>query len=457
MINNLFYSTRPLMGPYNFIVKSLVKNFEQEFKKKVNISIFQASKILSLRLYFFFIKNVFKLIFFDKDLLNVKYQSIDLSTHILSQTYKDYRSYTNKLYFYKNYIKNLYMALAILYSAKKLPKNIVAGYVDHGMYLNGILFQIFLKKKIIVYSNNLPRGLFRVNPSTKNRNLLYGDFLRFNKSYNLNKEKIRKINLTLKKIIYKNEIIPWMKKTTYKKINNIDYSKFTHVVYAHSFTDAQLIFGKDGFINSKDWIMFTLNNLLKEKKNKILLKAHPNFYNKSMGKQAIWDKKIFDLLKNEIHEKNNLTILNMPIKNHQILKKLNKKTILISHHSNALLEGIYFGFKCISSEKIFWKCSKLKLTNFWCNKSQYAKLLKKGWVDLKFAKKKDFNSLLYEYLVSDYSVGGKKYFLSLIQKILNIRDYNKVYKLATYAKFSKPNAYNYKKIISTLANNVEEI
>ena len=99
MINNLFYSTRPLMGPYNFIVKSLVKNFEQEFKKKVNISIFQASKILSLRLYFFFIKNVFKLIFFDKDLLNVKYQSIDLSTHILSQTYKDYRSYTNKLYF----------------------------------------------------------------------------------------------------------------------------------------------------------------------------------------------------------------------------------------------------------------------------------------------------------------------------------------------------------------------
>ena len=41
------------------------------------------------------------------------------------------------------------MALAILYSAKKLAKNIVAGYVDHGMYLNGILFQIFLKKKLL--------------------------------------------------------------------------------------------------------------------------------------------------------------------------------------------------------------------------------------------------------------------------------------------------------------------
>ena len=82
-----------------------------------------------------------------------------------------------------------------------------------------------------------------------------------------------------------------MKKTTYKKINNIDYSKFTHVVYAHSFTDAQLIFGKDGFINSKDWIMFTLNNLLKEKKIKSCLKRIQIFIIK------VWENKQFGIKK----------------------------------------------------------------------------------------------------------------------------------------------------------------
>ena len=197
--------------------------------------------------------------------------------------------------------------------------------------------------------------------------------------------------------------------------------------------------------------------LLKEGKNNILLKAHPNFYNKSMGNQSIWDKKIFDLFKNEISQTKNLTILDVPIKNYELLNKLNKKTILISHHSNALLEGIYFGFKCISSKKIFWECSKLKLTNYWSNNSQYAKLLKKNWKNLKFAKKKDFYSLLYEYLISDYNVGGKKYFLTLIQKILNIKNFNKVYRLITYSKFNNRNSNVFKKIIYTLANNIEEL
>ena len=234
-------------------------------------------------------------------------------------------------------------------------------------------------------------------------------------------------------------------------------SQFTHIIYAHSFTDAQLIFGKDGFKNSKEWLLFTLRELLKVDKNKILLKAHPNFYNKNMGKQAIWDKKVFDQLKNEIPKNNNVTILDKPIKNHEILKKLNKNTILISHHSNALLEAIYFGFKCISSEKTFWKCSKLKLTNFWSNKFEYTKLLKKNWFKLKYANKKDFDSLLFEYLISDYNVGGGKYYLTIVKNILNKRNKDEVYKLETFATFSGKNNNNFKKIVSSIANNIDEI
>jgi len=453
MKNNYFYSTRPLVGPYKFIVESCIKNL----KKKVIVSVFKPRRFLSLRFNFFFIKCVLEILFFNKNMLSIKYQNIDLSTHILSRTFSDYRSYINNYYYYKNYITNLYHALRIVYSANKLKKNIIGGYIDHGMYLNGILFQIFLKKKITIYSNNLPRGLFKVNYSKKNRNLTYGDFLKFYKSYNLSKESIKHINLTLKKIIYKSQIIPWLKNTKYRKINNINYSKFTHIVYAHSFTDAQLIFGSDGFRNSKDWLLFTLSELLKVKNNKILLKAHPNFYNKSMGKQAVWDKKIFDLLKDGIRENNNLTILDVPIKNHELLKKLNKKTILVSHHSTALLEGIYFGFKCISSKKTFWKCSKLKLTNYWSDKSKYSKILKENWTKLKFAKEKDFNSLLFEYLVSDYNIGGKKYYLTIIKNILRMHNKADIYKLMNTAQFREPSNDIYKKIILSIAKNIDEI
>ena len=78
-------------------------------------------------------------------MINIKYQNIDLSTHILSQTFKDYRSYTSKYYYHRNYILNLNRALRIIYNTNKIKKNVVAAYIDHGMYLNGILFQIFLE------------------------------------------------------------------------------------------------------------------------------------------------------------------------------------------------------------------------------------------------------------------------------------------------------------------------
>ena len=51
----------------------------------------------------------------------------------------------------------------------------------------------------------------------------------------------------------------------------------------------------------------------------------------------------------------------------------------------------------------------------------------------------------------------KKYFLTIIKNILNIKDKNKIYNLETFAKFSNPGANNYKKIVSTIARNIETI
>ena len=40
-------------------------------------------------------------------------------------------------------------------------------------------------------------------------------------------------------------------------------------------------------------------------------------------------------------DNDNIIIIKDPIKNGDLLKKLNKKTILISHHGSAILEGLF--------------------------------------------------------------------------------------------------------------------
>ena len=455
MEKNLFFSTRTLNGPYNYIVRSSKKNFEDKCQKKLDFYFFKIEKFLSIDIYYFFILNILK-IFFKKNFLDLKYKNLDLSIHVLSQTYKNQLSYKNNFYFYINFIVSFYHACKILNSLNKVPRNIDAAYIDHGMYINGVIFQFFFKKKIVVYSNNLPKGLFKLKNNKKNRNFIYGDFLKFQTVYNLNKNQKNKSIQSLKKIIYQGKIFHWLKKTKYKKSNK-KYLNYTHVIYAHSFTDAQLIYGYDGFLNMKDWLIFTLEELLKNKKNKILLKAHPNFYNKSMGQESLIDKIVFDSVKKKFSHFTNLTILDKPIKNFELLKKINKKSILISHHSNALLEDIYFGFKCISSSKTFWDSSKLNLTNTWFESCDYSILLKKKWNYLKFSEPKHFYSVLYDFLVNDYHIGGKKYFWTLVNKILKVKNSNKAYNIQKYGRFSKPKSNIFKKIIKKLSHNIEEV
>ena len=45
--------------------------------------------------------------------------------------------------------------------------------------------------------------------------------------------------------------------------------------------------------------------------------------------------------------------LDRPLLNHDILKKVNKNTILLSHHGTVLLEAAHHGFKSICSKASF--------------------------------------------------------------------------------------------------------
>ena len=86
------------------------------------------------------------------------------------------------------------------------------------------------------------------------------------------------------------------------RIEKIDFKKANYLIYAHSFVDGQLFFGYDGFTNLFEWLDFTINNLKMRNKN-VIVKAHPNFYNKILANLAIEDRKIFDYFKNKYQSK----------------------------------------------------------------------------------------------------------------------------------------------------------
>lgn len=286
--------SKDLDNSYDLLVNSAKKNYEDICKIRTELIFLKLDKSIKVKVFIFFFYKFFCILLNKKSIFKLKFKDIELSTYIIAQIYRNYKSYKSKLIFYKNLFINLYTAARIISTVERLPNNIVAAYLDHGTYINGILFQCLSKKKIVIYSNHLPKGIFKINFKKVKKKITYNKVIQLNKSYNLNDKQKKLVKIILNNMIHKNEVLPWIKRTSYQKELKNDYLDFTHVIYAQSFTDAQLIWGNDGFLNTKDWLLFTIEELLKDKKNKILLKSHPNFYNKSMGNQAVWDKIIFD-------------------------------------------------------------------------------------------------------------------------------------------------------------------
>ena len=96
-------------------------------------------------------------------------------------------------------------------------------------------------------------------------------------------------------------------KNDFKKIKNVDY-----VIYAHSFVDGQLFYGYDGFANLYEWLDFTIDFLLKRNKN-ILVKGHPNFYNKTLGDISKQDSRLFETIIKK-YSKTNVIFINKAMK-----------------------------------------------------------------------------------------------------------------------------------------------
>ena len=432
MVKNLFFvTTRSNSSFYDLVNQSLLSHVENKIKKKLQIYYIK-KKIPSLNFFIFFIKNLLNIKNIkDENFILLKYRNCSIGRHSFSYAMRMKNSYKNNLFknFYK--LKGLFLGGSIIDTGLTFSKNIVAGYFDHGVYLNGLFIEIFKQKKKIVYTNNYPRGLIYYNfKNYKKKNFLYENLIQIDKKNNFPIMKIKNIKKFIQKKITNAKSFEWLKLVKYKKIDNkVNFKDYDYILYPQGFSDAQLLFGYAGFPTIKDWLSFTLDYFSKTKK-KILIKPHPNFFDYEILKNKKNNGMNSDLAKLDytIYQKfiikyskfENITFLNEPHPNHIFLKKLdNKKQVLLLHHTSGVLQCCHFGFKCITSNN-FWS-NQFQITNVFKSKNHYANLLSKKFKELKYSNKVDLLNILKQFYLNPYSYFGEKHFSKQIRKVLGFK------------------------------------
>jgi hypothetical protein len=438
----LFLSTRNYDYFYNFIVKSAKKNCEIFTKKKLDLLLFDKKKIPSLKYLIFFIYIIFSGKIFKKNRARICFDEIEIGRFVLAKTLCVFECYENKLKFYKILIKNFFYAGSLLSTCAYYQKKykIEGAYVDHCGYLNGIIFSFFALKKISVYSNNYPLGIYFVNYKQNKKTHLkkYENTIKITIKKNINKLQKHQAEKQIIKMIKKKDFIPYLAKATYKKLDNINYKIFDYVIYTHSFTDGQLWYGFDGFENTLQWLEFTLNKLIQTEK-KILIKPHPNFYNNSLAEYAIWDKKIYETVVEKYKNYKNLHFLRKPSHNYLLLKKINKNCIIISKFGTSILEASYMNFKSICSSYNFFD-KKFCISNMWDDKDNYLKLLNCDYIKLKLPNKNDLLRLIYALFYFYHSEYHINFYNNIIRKNLNLTKKNYETRFSVPAGSKIPNS-----------------
>ena len=387
MKNNLFYHTVSNDKFHSLLIEASKKNLQ----KKLNIPYLQSkqitySKIPSLRMFFFILKNILNLKIFSSDkFISLKYRDCEIGRYSASVTYRMNSVIDTKFIKFIYLIRNLIKSALIIDNGYKIAKRSKGIYIEHVGYFSGLYIKIFLKYRKIIYFNGWPRGFAFINFSKKKNRIIDDSkiiIIRPSKKKISNQIK-KKVNKKLRGIISDpKKNLYYMRYANYKnqkskyKFQNIDY-----VIYAHSFVDGQLFYGYDGFSNLFEWLDFTIDYLLKKKK-KILVKGHPNFYNKTLGDISYQDSKLFEKIIKK-YSNSNIIFINEALKNSLLLKNIDKKTIIISHHGTALLESTFLGYKTICSKYCIWD-DKFHISNQWSNIKDYKRLLDKKYNSLRF-------------------------------------------------------------------------
>lgn len=272
----------------------------------------------------------------------------------------------------RGYLKSLIKCSLLIDSISQFTESIGAAFIDHGCYENGIYFEMLSRSGIPIYYNDYPYGLVRWEPKAQGG---YEDALQVC-PVDTNDEQIEQGKKELEFVTNGSSAIPYLivDFNSYESGGDFDY-----IIYSHSFTDAQNIYGYDGaFNNILDWLEYTV---LKLSGARICIKSHPGIYAEGYTSQVVdWDRKLFRLFAEKYSNHPNVSIIDYAIRNADLLKSVGRETILVSHHSNALLEAGSMGFKCICSSATNW--TGFTIFNTWHNEDEYQTLLDKSFSDL---------------------------------------------------------------------------
>ena len=454
-----YFLTTRLDYTYDVFTEACKKNLENKFKIDLKLILIE-NKMPSFSFIFFIFKSLVLFKLSKSNLINLKYKQFRVGRFIIPSIFQNYGSYFSVFSYYLGLLKKIYHAGKIIkfLEESKNIKKIKGAYIDHGIYLNGLIIDYFLQKKKFIYSDNYPRTLFVINP---NKYLKYEDALRIKKKNNFFYK--NKLSKNLKKNIVLNpKSLPWMRRVNFKKIKNKSiYKSYDYIIYAHSFTDAQLTFGYDGFSNVYEWLNFTID-FLRKKNKKIIVKAHPNFFDhksiiekKNINPLTYNDSLIYNEIIKKYKNDTKILFINESLNNIEFLKLLdNKKHILITHHGTAIIETAYFRFKTISSAAAPWD-KDFRVSNSFSNIKKYKYLLNQNINKLKLPNLSDLNKLIYEVYFSDFSMLGKKSYYFFYKKNIN---FNKSFSLQNRPKLIKKlkkNKLKKSKLILDLSKNIE--
>ena len=139
---NYFATTKLPTNIYDIFVSSCKKDTEKKLNKTLKI-LYLNKKKLTLNFIFYLLKiSLTGKIFFKESFIKLKYRDCSIGRHSMSTSLRDKKSYLSFISLFYNNIKYLIISGLILDSVYADINKIEAGYIDHGIYLNGVIIQL---------------------------------------------------------------------------------------------------------------------------------------------------------------------------------------------------------------------------------------------------------------------------------------------------------------------------
>jgi hypothetical protein len=392
--------------------------------------------ILILHLFLYYWRSFFT----TSTLVEFSVNDIEIGRYAAAQALRDPSSGIKKFRFHRKIFWALLKGLGYYSYAKKVAKDIDYAYLHDTPYLLGIIVDVFLAQGIGVFIKGYPHNILLCEGRELSQLKV---LISRDDREDFSEEAIRdymsaRLDDPLNTISYFQSV-----EDTSKTFELAPNQKIA-VVYAHSFTDAQLSLGYDGFLNVYEWLEFTIDYLLSNG-FQVVVKAHPNFWATGFESQVVyWDQKIWEQVVKKYEARSNLIIIDWPLNNYTLLRRLPKNnSVLVSHHGNAIIEGAYLGFKTLSSTKAVWG-EYYKFGEFWKDKESYVQKLAKDPSTYQYDLKECMHYIHDKYL-NPFGYHGPFNARYIISDALGM-SFKELEKLPSYMK--KENIPNYEAVVA---------